>query len=412
MTKSITLDAADSQVTWEAAPNAKPVFTGGKAITGWDVRIVDEDENDCPPGVPGEFICRSNKMFVGTTGYYKKPEATLDEVLALMPAPDFPGGGQLISPPSDIRDAYASGRGTLRLRARWRIEDLARGQWRVIVEELPHGVSTAQVLSEIETLTNPQPKAGKKDVSQEQKNLKQVVLGVLESVRDESSEKAPVRIVLEPRSSRISQDEFMAVLLAHTSLQSSTSLNFTMIGRDWTHIGVAKLYTDIARNGYRIMYLTSRAIGQADSTRDYLKGIRQNGYQLPDGPVIMSPDRLIASLHREVILRKPEVFKMACLRDIARLFGADPRTAHSQPGGDLKGANGDAVESAEAGAGAEDSPSSGAATAAPAENGEAASVSDASSVRSGQLSPSLSSPTPATPARCSPASPTATASIA
>ncbi|CEH13984.1 Protein involved in plasmid maintenance/nuclear protein involved in lipid metabolism [Ceraceosorus bombacis] len=100
---------------------------------------------------------------------------------------------------------------------------------------------------------------------------------------------------------------------------------FTMIGRDWTHVGVAKLYTDIARNGYRIMYLTSRAIGQADATRDYLRGIRQTNYQLPDGPVIMSPDRLIASLHREVILRKPEVFKMACLRDIARLFGHDPR---------------------------------------------------------------------------------------
>lgn len=96
---------------------------------------------------------------------------------------------------------------------------------------------------------------------------------------------------------------------------------FTMIGRDWTHLGVAKLYTDIARNGYKIMYLTSRAIGQADSTRDYLRGIKQNDYQLPEGPVIMSPDRLMASLHREVIMRKPEVFKMACLRDIQRLFG-------------------------------------------------------------------------------------------
>lgn len=73
---------------------------------------------------------------------------------------------------------------------------------------------------------------------------------------------------------------------------------FTMIGRDWTHLGVAKLYTDIARNGYNIMYLTSRAIGQADSTRDYLKGIKQNNHQLPEGPVIMSPDRLMASLHR------------------------------------------------------------------------------------------------------------------
>lgn len=76
---------------------------------------------------------------------------------------------------------------------------------------------------------------------------------------------------------------------------------FTMIGRDWTHSGVAKLYTDIARNGYKIMYLTSRAIGQADSTREYLKGIKQNDYQLPEGPVIMSPDRLIASLHRWVL---------------------------------------------------------------------------------------------------------------
>ena len=107
---------------------------------------------------------------------------------------------------------------------------------------------------------------------------------------------------------------------------------FTMIGRDWTHLGVAKLYTDIARNGYRIMYLTSRAIGQADTTRDYLRGIRQNNYQLPDGPVIMSPDRLMASLHREVILRKPEVFKMACLRDIARLFGSDPRAQNHADG--------------------------------------------------------------------------------
>ncbi len=162
----------------------------------------------------------------------RKPEASLEEVLALLPGPDFPGGAQLISAPGDIRDAYASGRGSLRMRARWRVEDLARGQWRVIVHELPHGVSTSQVLSEIEAVTNPQPRAGKKDVSQEQKNLKQVMLGVLDTVRDESNEKAHVRIVLEPRSSRIGQEEFMAVLLAHTSLEASVSVNMTMMGRD------------------------------------------------------------------------------------------------------------------------------------------------------------------------------------
>lgn len=96
---------------------------------------------------------------------------------------------------------------------------------------------------------------------------------------------------------------------------------FTMIGRDWTHLGVAKLYTDIRANGYNIMYLTSRSVGQADTTRNYLNGIVQESYKLPKGPVIMSPDRTFHALRREVYLRKPEVFKMACLRDILHLFG-------------------------------------------------------------------------------------------
>ena len=161
----------------------------------------------------------------------RKPTVQLDEVLAALPGPDFPGGGQIISTPADIRAAYETGRGSIRMRCRWRIEELARGQWRVIVQELPHGVSTAQVLSEIEAVTNPQPRPGKKDVSQEQKNLRQVMLGVLDAVRDESNEKEPVRIVLEPRTSKVPQDEFMAVLLARTSLEANVPINMTMMGQ-------------------------------------------------------------------------------------------------------------------------------------------------------------------------------------
>ncbi|KPI38937.1 Nuclear elongation and deformation protein 1 [Cyphellophora attinorum] len=93
-----------------------------------------------------------------------------------------------------------------------------------------------------------------------------------------------------------------------------------MVGRDWTHSGVAKLYTEIVANGYNILYLTSRSVGQADTTRAYLNNINQEGWKLPKGPVILSPDRTIAALRREVYLRKPEVFKMACLRDILDLF--------------------------------------------------------------------------------------------
>jgi phosphatidate phosphatase LPIN len=96
-----------------------------------------------------------------------------------------------------------------------------------------------------------------------------------------------------------------------------------MIGRDWTHTGIAKLYSDIAANGYNIMYLTSRSVGQADTTRTYVNNIVQDNCRMPHGPTILSPDRTMAALRREIYLRKPHVFKMATLRDIRNLYGSD-----------------------------------------------------------------------------------------
>lgn len=94
-----------------------------------------------------------------------------------------------------------------------------------------------------------------------------------------------------------------------------------LFGKDWTHVGVANLFHDIESNGYNIIYLTARSVGQADSTRQYLRGIVQDGkFKLPIGPVILSPDRTIAALKREVIFKKPEKFKMACLNDIKSLY--------------------------------------------------------------------------------------------
>ena len=90
----------------------------------------------------------------------------------LIPGPDYPGGGQIISSADDIRAAYATGRGSLKVRARWKIEDLARGQWQLVVTELPPGASAQKVLEEIEELTNPKVKAGKKALGAEQLQLK------------------------------------------------------------------------------------------------------------------------------------------------------------------------------------------------------------------------------------------------
>jgi topoisomerase IV subunit A len=155
-----------------------------------------------------------------------------EELFGLLPAPDFPGGAQIISSSADIREAYRSGRGSLKLRARWKIEDLARGQWQLVVTELPPGTSAQKVLEEIEELTNPKVKAGKKALSQEQMQLKAAVLAVLDTVRDESNKDALVRLVFEPRSRTVEQGELITALLAHTSLEGSVPLNLTMVGRD------------------------------------------------------------------------------------------------------------------------------------------------------------------------------------
>jgi len=162
----------------------------------------------------------------------KSPKMSDDELMQILPGPDYPGGGQIISSASDIADAYRTGRGSLKVRARWVIEDLARGQWQLVVNELPPGVSSQRVLEEIEELTNPKVKTGKKALSAEQTQLKATVLAVLDVVRDESSKDAPVRLVFEPKTSRIEQQELITTLLAHTSLETSSSINLTMVGID------------------------------------------------------------------------------------------------------------------------------------------------------------------------------------
>src|SRR5207244_10728497 len=87
----------------------------------------------------------------------RHPRAKLEYGLEPLPGPDFPGGGQIISPAEEIKQAYETGRGSLLIRCKWDREQLARGQWRIVITELPHGVSVKQVMEEIEALANPKP---------------------------------------------------------------------------------------------------------------------------------------------------------------------------------------------------------------------------------------------------------------
>ena len=95
---------------------------------------------------------------------------------------------------------------------------------------------------------------------------------------------------------------------------------FPMVGKDWTHAGIAKFYSDITKNGYKVLYLTSRAIGQTKTTKEFLQSVNQFNNNLPEGPLITSPDRLFKSFVREVIHRTPQKFKAEKLREIAALF--------------------------------------------------------------------------------------------
>ncbi|GMS80462.1 hypothetical protein PENTCL1PPCAC_2637 [Pristionchus entomophagus] len=92
------------------------------------------------------------------------------------------------------------------------------------------------------------------------------------------------------------------------------------IGGQWAHAGVAELYTRIKSNGYKLVYLSSRAIGQASITKKYLKTVEQDQRVLPDGPVLLAPDSVLVAFRREVIERRPEEFKIAALSDLKKLF--------------------------------------------------------------------------------------------
>ncbi|MDN5843907.1 MAG: DNA topoisomerase IV subunit A [Alcaligenaceae bacterium] len=162
----------------------------------------------------------------------KKPSLSDEALYALVPGPDFPGGGQIISSPEDIAQIYATGRGAIKARARWHFEDMARGQWQLVVTELPPGTSSQKVLESIEAAANPKPRTGKKSLSTEQQQTRALILGMLDTVRDESGKEAAVRLVFEPKTSRIARDEFVNMLLVQTGLEGNVPVNLVCIDTD------------------------------------------------------------------------------------------------------------------------------------------------------------------------------------
>ncbi|SPE35198.1 DNA topoisomerase 4 subunit A [Burkholderiales bacterium] len=233
----------------------------------------------------------------------RQPGATLAQVLEHLRGPDFPGGGQVISSDEEIRATYESGRGSLKVRARWRFEDLARGQWQLVVTELPPGTSARRVQEEVEELINPKVRAGRKSLSPEQQQTKQVVLAVLDRMRDESSRDAAVRLVFEPRTSKIERQELVQTLLAHTSLEGNVAINLVMIGRDGRPC--QKTLVEILREWveFRVETVRRRSRHRLDRVLDRVHVLE--GRQL----VLLNIDRVI-KLIRNSDQPKPELMRV------------------------------------------------------------------------------------------------------
>jgi len=142
----------------------------------------------------------------------KTPNATIAKLVDFMPGPDFPTGGVLVEDRANIVEAYTSGRGSFRIRARWETEDLGRGQYQVVVTEIPYQVQKARLVERIAELMV---------------NRKLPLLG---DIRDESAE--DIRLVLEPKSRNVTPDMLMESLFRNTEMEARVSLNMNVLDAD------------------------------------------------------------------------------------------------------------------------------------------------------------------------------------
>ena len=139
----------------------------------------------------------------------KAPNARDETLLEYVPGPDFPTGGVIVEPRENIAEAYRTGRGAFRLRARWEIEDLGRGQWQIVVAEIPYQVQKSKLIEKLA------------EVIQTKK------VPLLADVRDESAD--DVRIVLEPRARTVEPDMLMGMLFRNSDLEIRFSLNMNVL---------------------------------------------------------------------------------------------------------------------------------------------------------------------------------------
>ena len=183
-------------------------------------------------GLATEFPSHQlNEVVEGAKLILQNPKATLDDLMDKIPGPDYPTGGQLISTPEEIRKVYKAGQGSLRLRARWRVEDDGKS-WKLVFYEIPQTTNTEKVMMEISELIDPKPreKKGKKlPLTPEQNRLKKIFSEWIDDYLDQSDEEHPTCLVITPKQRKSDPEQIAIALCGHTSLEENVPLNFVSV---------------------------------------------------------------------------------------------------------------------------------------------------------------------------------------
>lgn len=222
------------QDTVDFAPNFDGTMTEPQLLPGRLPFLLLNGSSGIAVGFATEFLSHNlNEVVEGAKLLIEKPKATLDELLAVIPGPDFPTGSVLISPAEEIRKVYEEGRGSLRLRARWRVETEGK-KWKLVFFEIPQGASAEKLLEEIQEIMDPKPKEkkGKKlPLSPDQLRKKKLFGELIEDYQNHSDFENKIRVVITPRDKKMDPKALADVLFAHTMLEKNVPANFVSLDR-------------------------------------------------------------------------------------------------------------------------------------------------------------------------------------
>ncbi len=189
-------------------------------------------------GMASDIPCHNiTEVIKGAIAYLEDEDISLDTLMTYIKGPDLPTGAQIISSTEELKKIYSEGRGSFRVRAKYKIEDEGGKNWKLIFYEIPSDVSVKNLMEQIDAIFNPEDrskdsKGGNKKISQEQMRLKNIFSSMISNYVDASDKEHPVRLVIEPKSYRQNPQELVKLLLGYTDLEKNIASNFVMVGRD------------------------------------------------------------------------------------------------------------------------------------------------------------------------------------